>query len=274
MSNSEPTEISDDTAVPGTAALSKGISVVRAIADEDRAPVFSRLQHSTQIPKGTLHRMLRALIAEGLVRYEPRDRTYHLGLALLRLAYRVLEDLDVRDVARDELLRLRDVTGESVALAVHDDLTAVYLDLIESGHSVGPTDRVGSTSQLHSSAIGKAILAFLPLAEQSDLIRRLPMTQLTEHTITSRRALKAELARVGRQGYATNAEEQVLGIHGIAAPIFGVEGTVIASVCTTIPSYRYDPSKLGAHAQAVMEAAARISLRMGYGTARAQGGPA
>ena len=280
MSNSQPNETTEDTvviadAVPGTAALTKGISVMRAIAGEDRAPVFSKLQHFTQLPKGTLHRMLRALVAEGFVRYQERDRTYHLGLDLLSLTYQVLEDLDIRDIARDELVRLRDVTGEAVALAVHDDLKAVYIDLVESGLSVGPIDKIGSTSELHSSAVGKAIAAFLPPATQSATVRRLPMTRFTEYTITSRQSLKAHLNTIARQGYALNEQEESLGIHGIAAPVFNHLGVVVASVCSTIPSYRYEPSKLGANAQAVMEAAVRISLRMGYGsTARAQSGPA
>ena len=218
--------------------------------------------------------MLRALMSEGFVRYEASDRTYHLGLNLLSLAFQVLDDLDIRDIARDELVRLRDVTGEAVALAVHNDLQAVYIDLVESGLAVGPIDRIGSTSELHSSAVGKAIAAFLPPAEQGDTIRRLPMTALTAHTITSRRTLRAHLKEIARQGYALNAEEQVLGIHGIAAPVYNHLGVVIGSVCSTIPSYRYDPSKLGANAQAVMDAASRISRRMGYGTTGpAQGGP-
>ena len=247
---------------------------MRAIADEDRAPAFAHLMKTTQLPKATLHRMLRALISEGFIRFQPLDRTYHLGLNLLSLAYHVLEDLDIRDIARDELVRLRDLTGEAVALAVHDDLRAVYIDLVESGRSVAPTDKVGSTSELHAAAVGKAILAFLAPAEQSAVVRRLPMTRFTEFTITSRRTLKAQLQTIARQGYALNEEEQILGIHGIAAPVFGHQGTVVASVCVTIPSYRYEPSRLGPTAQAVMEAAARISLRMGYGTtARAQGGP-
>ena len=154
LSNSQPDENSEDTvviadAVPGTAALAKGIAVMRAIAGDDRAPAFARLQQTTQLPKGTLHRMLRALIAEGFVRYQESDRTYHLGLDLLRLAYQVLEDLDIRDIARDELVRLRDVTGEAVALAVHDDLRAVYIDLVESGRSVDKIRR-----RLNSSAVG------------------------------------------------------------------------------------------------------------------------
>ena len=280
MSTTESNQPGEDTvviadAVPGTAALTKGISVMRAIAGEDRAPVFARLQERTHLPKATLHRMLKALMAEGFLRYQETDRTYHLGLGLLSLAYQVLEDLDIRDIARDELVRLRDVTGEAVALAVQDDLRAVYIDLVESGLAVGPIDRIGSTSELHSSAVGKAICAFLPPAEQNDTIRRLPMTPLTEHTITSRRTLKAHLKEVARQGYALNQQEQSLGIHGIAAPIRNHLGLVVASVCSTIPSYRYDSSRLDANAQAVMEAAATISRRTGYGTsARSQGGPA
>ena len=246
---------------------------MRAIAGEDRAPVFARLQKRTHLPKATLHRMLKALMAEGFLRYQETDRTYHLGLGLLSLAYQVLEDLDIRDIARDELVRLRDVTGEAVALAVQDDLRAVYIDLVESGLAVGPIDRIGSTSELHSSAVGKAILAFLPPSEQNDCIRRLPMSPMTEYTITSRRTLRAHLKEVARQGYALNQQEQSLGIHGIAAPIRNHLGLVVASVCSTIPSYRYDSSRLATHAQAVMEAASRISRRMGYGTTdRAQGG--
>ena len=261
-------------AVPGTAALTKGISVMRAIAGEDRAPVFARVQESTQLPKATLHRMLKALMAEGFIRFQRTDRTYHLGLGLLSLAYQVLEDLDIRDIARDELVRLRDITGEAVALAVHDDLRAVYIDLVESELAVGPIDRIGSTSEVHSSAVGKAVLAFLPPTEQSDIIRRLPMTPLTEYTITSRRTFRAHLREVARQGYALNQQEQALGLHGIAAPIRNHLGLVTAAVCSTVPSYRYDPSRLGVNAQAVMAAAARISRRMGYGTAvRAQPGP-
>ena len=251
-------------AVPGTAALTKGISVLRAIAGEGGAPSFSRLLQTTGFPKGTLHRMLKALTVEGLVRHQASDRTYHLGLHLLSLAYQVLEDLDIRDVARDELVRLRDVTGEAVHLAIRDDVRAVYIDVVQSGLAVGPIARLGSTSELHSSAVGKAIAAFLPPAEQNDTVRRLSMTALTEYTITSRRALKIHLKTIAQRGYALNEQEESVGIHGIAAPVFNHLGSVVASVCTTIPSYRYEPSRLQSNAAAVMDTAVAVSRRMGY----------
>ena len=250
--------------VAGTAALVKGISVMRAIANEGSAPSFTRLQAVTQLPKGTLHRFLKALIVEGLVRYQSHDRSYHLGLHLLGLASQVLEELDIRDVAREELVRLRDITGEAVHLAIHDDLKAVYIDVVESGLAVDPIARIGSSSALHNSAVGKAIAAFLPPEQLSDAIRRLAMTRTTANTIASRRALKDHLESVRSQGYAFNEEEESVGIHGVAAPVYNHLGLAVGSVCTTIPSYRYDPSKLAFYAAAVVETASAISRRMGY----------
>ncbi len=249
--------------VRGTAALSKGISVIRAVANEGPASSFSRIQAATRLPRGTLHRLLRALTAEGLIRYDGDGKTYHLGLAFLTLTYQVLDELDIRDVARSELVRLRDCTGEAVHLAVHDDLRAIYIEVVESGRAVGPIARIGSSSELHCSAVGKAIAAFLPPEQLRDVLHRLPMTKSTPKTISSRSALKSHLETVRELGHALNEEEESIGIHGVAAPVFNRFGTVMASICLTIPSYRFDPSGLDGYASAVMNAGRAVSERMG-----------
>ena len=254
----------ETSTVPGTAALNKGISVLTAIANENEPPVFSRLQIATSLPKGTLHRILKALILEGLVRYEPKDKTYHLGLKLLKLAYQVLEDIDIRNIARNELVRLRDLTGEAVHLAVRDNTKAVYIDVVESSHAVGPIAKLGSSSEFHNSAVGKAIAANLPVDEQAEIFGRLAMARSTPATITSRRKLRAHLEEVRRRGFALNEEEESVGIHGIAAPVYGHRGEVVASVCITIPSYRFEASKLDFYAARVVDAANAISQRMGH----------
>ncbi len=250
--------------VPGTAALTKGISVLRAIADEEEAPLFSRLQSVTSLPKGTLHRILKALTLEGLVRYESRNRTYHLGLHLLKLAYQVLEDMDIRDIARSELVRLRDLTGEAVHFAIRDNIKAVYIDVVESKHAVGPIAKIGSSSEFNNSAVGKAILANLPPGEQSEVIARCPMTRSTPNSITSRRRLKTHLDDVRRLGYAFNAEEETIGIHGIAAPVFDHHGDVVASICITIPSYRFETQNLETYIAAAIDSAKAVSRGMGH----------
>jgi DNA-binding IclR family transcriptional regulator len=256
-------EKSDNGAIPGTAALAKGISVLNAIADCDEPPIFSQLQTATSLPKGTLHRILKALILEGLVRYEHRSKTYHLGLRLLSLAYQVLEDMDIRDIARSELVRLRDLTGEAIHLAVRDNLKAVYIDIIESTQAVASVAKIGSHSELHNTAVGKVIVASLPPDEQAEVIGSLAMTGSTPATITSQRKLKAQLEDVRQRGYAINEEEELIGIHGIAAPVYGHHGEVVAAICITIPSYRFDKSKLSFYVTEVVSTANAISRRMG-----------
>jgi DNA-binding IclR family transcriptional regulator len=250
-------------AIPGTAALSKGLSILRAIADEGAPPTFARLQKVSGLPKGTLHRILRALIAEGFVRLQPEDKTYHLGLQLLSLAYQVLEDMDIRDLAHGELVRLRDQTGEAAHLAVPDRKSAVYIDAVESRHVIGPIAKIGSSSLYHASAVGKAIAANLPHDRLVDLINSLPLPQLTPRTITSRRALRQHLEAVRSQGYALNEEEEHPGIYGVAAPILGHRGEVAGAICITIPSFRYNPAKLKSYVEDVLGAARAVSVRMG-----------
>lgn len=249
--------------VPGTRALSKGISILRAISSEHPAPSFAHLRKKTGLPKATLSRILKTLIAEGLVRFETRDSSYHLGLYFLRLAFQVLEELDIRDIAHAELLKLRDQTSEAVHLGILDGLEVVYIDMVESKQAVGPIGRLGSSSSLHSAASGKVIAAFLSLNQLADILPQLKLTKFTAKTITSRKILKTHLEQIRRQGYALNEEEEVSGVNGVAAPIFGHHGEVVASIGITIPSYRYEPSKIKFYVSSVIETSRMISLKLG-----------
>jgi DNA-binding IclR family transcriptional regulator len=103
----------------------------------------------------------------------------------------------------------------------------------------------------------------LPQDQYVELVNSLPMPQLTPRTITSRRSLRSHLEMVRKQGYALNEEEEYPGVHGVAAPVFGHRGEVVAAVCLTIPSYRYDPTRLDSYVGAAVDAAHAISVRMG-----------
>src|SRR4029453_3866699 len=98
------------------------------------------------------------------------------------------------------------------------------------------------------------------------IIDHLEMTKSTPATITSRRKLRAHLEEVRKRGYALNEEEETIGIHGIAAPVYGHRGDVVASICITIPSYRLDASKLAFYGKAVIETANAVSRQMGHTT--------
>jgi DNA-binding IclR family transcriptional regulator len=250
-------------ALPGTQALSKGISILRAISSEHPAPRFARLRQKTSLPKATLSRILKTLAAEGLVRFESRDSSYHLGLSFLRLAFQVLEELDIRDIAHAELLKLRDQTSEAVHLGILDGLEVVYIDMVESKQAVGPIGRLGSSSSLHGAASGKVIVAYLKPGELAEMLPQMKLTRFTVNTITSQKRFKSHLEEIRRQGYAVNEEEEVTGVNGVAAPIFGHSREVVASIGITIPSYRYDPSNIKFYSSSVIETARIVSGRLG-----------
>ncbi|WP_058545179.1 IclR family transcriptional regulator [Pseudomonas fluorescens] len=249
--------------IPGTLALTKGIQVLRAISEGGRNARFADLMAQTGFPKPTLYRIIKALMVEGLVRHDPKSGSYHLGVGFLRLAFQVLEQLDIREVAHEELKRLSHHTSEAVHLAVLDGRDTVYIDIAESSQAIGAVGKLGSTSATYAAASGKVIVAFLPNDALRRLVDGLELSPLTAHTVTSKNKLLEELAAIRERGYALNEEEETPGIHGVAAPIFNLSGEVIASIGISIPSFRYDAARLQFYVDGAVSAARDISAKLG-----------
>ncbi|KIC07539.1 hypothetical protein RA19_23540 [Leisingera sp. ANG-M1] len=246
--------------IPGTAALAKGFMVLRAVSDQAKPSTLAELQKITGLPKGTLHRILQALTAEGVIRQDSDHKTFQLGFGLLRLAGKVLDDLELRDIARDILTELRDETGEAVHLAVPEARAVVYVEILDSGRPIGAVGKIGSSSPYHCASAGKAIAAFDPTLASQVLSWDLP--ELTPGTITSPDVLAAEFAKVRQQGFATNFEEEFPEVHGVAAPVLDRRSKPVASVSITIPSYRFEQDKLPELSRAVRAAANAIGNRL------------
>ena len=106
--------------VPGVQALTRGVQLLDLVASAATPPRFTELLDRSGMPKGTLHRMLQALVDERLLKLDGRDQTYRLGSRLFQWAHRVWDDFDLRGAAEPELERLRDLTGETVRLGILD----------------------------------------------------------------------------------------------------------------------------------------------------------
>ncbi|MEO1019182.1 MAG: IclR family transcriptional regulator, partial [Pseudomonadota bacterium] len=156
----------DNNAVPGAQALLKGLAVLDAIGDADRPLRFTELALRTGLPKGTLHRILQALIERRLIRLDTRTNTYWLGHRLFELAHKVWAAFDLRGAAAPELDSLADETSETVSLAEFDQNAVLYIDERSSVQTIGLRLGVGRRAPLHGTALGKALLAFLPPAAQ------------------------------------------------------------------------------------------------------------
>ena len=178
----------------------------------------SELARRLGLGKSTVHRMLTTLVAEGLIEQDPRTGGYRLGIVMFELGQAVRVHMDLHAAVGQVLGELRAQTGESSQVGVLDGHEVVYVDRLESAHSLRLFTETGRRVPVHCTSSGKVLLAYLPEARRHAVLRTAPLTALTPHTITSREQLVAELARVRQRGWAEAINEREIGIASIAAP--------------------------------------------------------
>ena len=183
----------DGVLVKGAQTFTKTIGVLNRIADAPRPPRFTDLLASTGMPKGTLHRVIAALVEQRLIRLDERDQTYRLGSRLFELAHRAWANFDLRDAAAGELQRLADLWRGTVHLAIPDGDEALIIDLAEAPQPFRLPFGVGRRLPLHATALGKAILGFAPTERQAELMGRLRLNATSPRTLTDRTALERAL---------------------------------------------------------------------------------
>lgn len=213
--------------------------------------------------KSTVLRTLQAFEKHGWVRREGDIPVFSLGLRLLELSSSILEDLDIRKVARPELARLGAETGETVHLAIRDGAEMVYLDKVESVHPVRMYSRVGARAPLHCTGVGKVLLAYTPVEDWPELELR----RFTDRTIGTHEELVAACAEIRRRGWGWDEQEHEETVRCIAAPVFGPREEILAAVSLSVPTSRLSTRQLRGHVDLLLDVTGRISE--GHGGKRA-----
>jgi IclR family acetate operon transcriptional repressor len=155
-------------------------------------------------------------------------------------------------------------TQETVNLAVLDQGTVLYVDVIESPHEFRLSSRVGTRRSLHVTALGKALAAFLRAEPRENILSTMTFQPATPKTIMNLLQFRQELDKISRQGYAVDDEEAVQGARCVSAPILNSEGEPVAAVSVSGPVTRVSPSQVVGLAAAVRSAARAISAAMGF----------
>jgi IclR family KDG regulon transcriptional repressor len=224
----------------------------------------SELARRLGLGKSTVHRLLSTLAAEGLIEQNPRTGGYRLGIVMFELGEAVRVHMDLHAAAGPVLTELRAQTGESSQVGVLDGHEVVYVDRLESAHSLRLFTETGRRVPVHCTSSGKVLLAYLPEARRQAVLRAAPFAALTPHTITSRAQFEAELDRVRRRGWAEAVNEREIGVASIAAPVRDVTGEVVAAVSIGVPLARCSVMALRRLAPVIMEAAEAASRRLGW----------
>ncbi len=215
------------------------------------------------LPKSTVAGLIYTLEVNGYLEQNPENRKYRLGYKLAERAGLFLNQYDLRRVAAPHLLALRDACNESVNLALRRGSDMVYIERMHGTNTLGFRSEIGKRERVHSTALGKAYLAFLPQPEILDFVAHHDFEPLTQNTITDAELFLADLACVRERGYAIDDQENELGGRCVAAPLLNFDGRPVAAISISVPLQRMPDTRVAELGELVRRTAAKISRRLG-----------
>lgn len=244
--------------------LDRAVAILQVLADAPTELAPADLALRLRLHKSTIHRLLMVLERHRIIRKNPANGKYALGLKLFELGSRAAKGQSLRDHAQPFLARLVRETGETAHIAVLDDGDMVSIANVEGPRTLRMPSTVGRRTPAHCSAVGKAVLAFLPQSTLDELIARRPLITLTARTLATTGALAAELRRIRVRGYAIDDEEIEKGLRCVGAPVHDYTGRVVGAVSIAGPTFRMTKKKIPALAGSVLAVAGDLSVELGY----------
>ena len=255
-----------ESAGASVGVISKVLSILEALQNSSGLSLKG-ICDETGINKSTAHRFLKHLERESyLLRTEAG--TYLIGPRLAQMSGCATRSATLQAVARPVLADLWRSTQETVNLAVLDQGTVLYVDVMVSQHDFRLVSRVGTRRPLHAAGLGKVLTVFRPASECERLFQGIVFQRETPKTIGNVVQLRAELEKVRRQGYAVDNEEALLGCRCVAAPILNNDRVAIGALSVAGPITRMSLAQIPALARQVKAAANAVSIGMGFSPRR------
>ena len=211
-------------------AVGRTLAVLELLAHSRKALNISEVSRALKLPKSSIFRMLTALEEERCVQKDARSGRYRFGFRLVGLSRAAVENLQIREVARPLLISLMLSTGLAVHLAVLEYGQAIIIEKIEAPGAGRVGTWPGRAMDINSTAVGKALVAFLSPDEFDRQVKSAPFVKHNQKTISSMTKLKEHLAQVREVGYAVDDEEDEVGSRCIGAPILSRNGKPVAAI--------------------------------------------
>jgi DNA-binding IclR family transcriptional regulator len=252
------------TSSEGLSSVRNAARLLKVFLSREQSIGVSDLARRLGLAKSTVHRLLTTLAAEGLIEQDRTTGGYRLGLVAFELGEAVRVHLDLHAAAGPVLASLREQTGESSQVGVLDGTEVVYVDRLEGSQSLRLFTETGRRVPSYCTSSGKVLLAHLAQPELEALLGRIAIEPLTPHTVTGVAALRADLDRARRRGWAEAVNEREVGVASVAAPIRDARGAVVAAVSIGAPVIRLGAVRRRELGALVAEAAEAVSRRLGW----------
>jgi DNA-binding IclR family transcriptional regulator len=232
--------------------------------DRDRPVIgIGEMARQLGLHPSTTSRLAATLAATGYLEAAGEAGRYRLSGKLAALGALVEDDVDIRRTALPFLESLVRELGETGHLGILEGADAVTVEVVDGWQTVRMHSWVGKRSPAHCSSMGKVLLAGLTKKELRGRLRGRRLAAQTPNTITSRDQLERHLAEIRAAGYSVDREELEEHLRCVAAPIFGRDGAVVASISVSGPDSRISEPAIPAVADIVRRTAREISARLG-----------
>ena len=212
-----------------------------------------------------VEKTLEVLISRGYINFNPKKKTYSLGIKNFEVGYSYLSHVDIRNIAKPYLQYLGEKFQENVYLAVRSGFEVVYIDSYEISRPVVVKSRVGRLLPLYASASGKIHLAYMDEDELEEFFREEKLVPYTKNTIVDKEKLLKHIEQVKKQGYAVDDEEWEEEVICLSVPVKDHTGKVAAAATLSAPSWRIPAEQLtGEIKDEFIKKAKELSERLGY----------
>lgn len=245
-------------------SVERALDILDCFSLQQRELTLTEIARAVELLLPTAYRLAKVLERRGWLRHNKQSGAYSLGLRVLERGTVALSGFTLREKAQEELDALASKTSGTVLLGAIEDDKLVYVDRRDSRTPLRVVSKVGQVRAINFGILGKLLMAYLPGERVREALKANPLSKRARRAFVSEKEYLAELTKVRKVGYATAVDETTDGVAGVAAPIFGVNGTVIAGLAVLIPTASLNDDVCARDLEAVRASAARISKLMGY----------
>ena len=204
--------------------LEKGIAVLEYLSLRSAGETLQDIKSALDISQTTAYRILNTLVRLEYLYFNEETKKYKLSRKLLTLGFRTLNEHNLLETVLPHLRDLRDRVKETACFGVLGDEKGIFIEQAQGYHTFRFVLSPGKPFELHCSAPGKAIMAYLPNTVRDRYLSYMTFPRYNDRTITSREVYLRELESVRKKGYAIDNEEEMSGVICVGAPILNYTG--------------------------------------------------
>ncbi len=244
--------------------LERALSIIELLAEHPEGLSISEITDYLEYPRNSIFRITSTLLDNDYLIRDEETKVFQLSLKLLTLGHAAISEQNLVDKSLHVMRHLRDIYKETVPLGILSDTEGITIEEVQGTHPFRFVLEPGKRFHLHTSAPGKAMVAYLPDNEREELLDKIDYIQFNERTITNKEDYRRVLEAVREKGYSTDCVEETEGMNCVGAPIFNRKGYPVAAIWITGPASRLKKSDFDKIGKDVRKHADKISAELGY----------